>query len=126
MHAVVPAAPERGLVPGVIFALRNRHDGFISQQNRLHPCYLVYVAQDGNVSVNHTDVKKLSISLVLPAKTAANPFPRCIDQSITPRKTAGAWALLHAPAKGYPIMIALKEERDIDSLFHRRQNHRAA
>src|SRR5438445_7029926 len=46
MHAVVPAAPERGIVPGVIFALRNRNDGLnINQQNRLHPYYLVYVAQ---------------------------------------------------------------------------------
>lgn len=26
MHAVLPAAPERGLVPGVIFALRNRNE----------------------------------------------------------------------------------------------------
>lgn len=38
MHAVVPAAPERGLVPGVSFALRNRNDGVnINRQNRLHP-----------------------------------------------------------------------------------------
>jgi hypothetical protein len=47
MHAVVPASTERGLVPGVIFALRNRNDGVnINRQNRLHPYYLVFVAQD--------------------------------------------------------------------------------
>jgi hypothetical protein len=60
MHAVVPAAPERGLVPGVIFALRNRNDGVnINRQNRLHPYYLVYVAQDGTVIANHTEAKRL-------------------------------------------------------------------
>lgn len=38
MHSVVPAAPERGLVSGVIFAPRNRNDGVnINRQNRLHP-----------------------------------------------------------------------------------------
>lgn len=42
MHAVVPAAPERGLLPGVIFTLRNLNQGVnVNQQNRLHPYYLV-------------------------------------------------------------------------------------
>src|SRR5690625_4612600 len=37
MHAVVPAQPEVGLQPGVIFALRNIHQSVnVNQQNRLH------------------------------------------------------------------------------------------
>ena len=32
MHAVLPAAPERGLVPGVIFALRNRNESVNVEQ----------------------------------------------------------------------------------------------
>src|SRR5690606_28285235 len=60
MHAVVDADPERGLPPGVIFTLRNRNHGVnINQQNRLHPFYLVYIASDGQVVSNHTEVKKL-------------------------------------------------------------------
>ena len=60
MHAVVPADPERGLVPGVIFTLRNRnHAVNIQQQNRLHPFYLVYIANDGQIVANHTEVKSL-------------------------------------------------------------------
>src|ERR1035438_7598969 len=43
MHAVLPAGPDRGLVPGVIFALRNRNESVNVQQiGRLHPYYMVY------------------------------------------------------------------------------------
>lgn len=42
MHVVICADPERGLPPGVIFELRNRHAGVhVQQLNRLHPYYLV-------------------------------------------------------------------------------------
>ena len=46
MHAVVPAQPELGLTPGVIFTLRNRNADAVNvnQHNRLHPYYLVYIA----------------------------------------------------------------------------------
>ena len=48
LHAVIPAQPDLGLPPGVIFALRNIHDTVnINQQNRLHPYYLTYIGQDG-------------------------------------------------------------------------------
>ena len=60
MHAVLPAAPDHGLPPGVIFALRNRnHNVNLNQINRLHPYYLVYVGMDGKPVVPHTEVKRL-------------------------------------------------------------------
>jgi len=47
MHAVVPARPEIGLRPGVIFTLRNRNPSVnVSQHNRLHPYYLVYINRE--------------------------------------------------------------------------------
>ena len=50
MHAVVRAVPERGLPPGVIFALRNRNQGVnINQQNRLHP----YYHKNGDIPSSH-------------------------------------------------------------------------
>lgn len=60
LHAVIPANPEKGLVPGVIFALRNVNaDELINRTNRLHPHYLVYLDNDGNVVKAHTDPKAL-------------------------------------------------------------------
>ena len=60
MHAVVPANPEKGLMPGVIFTLRNINQSInINQQNRLHPYYLVYIGDNGLLIHNHTEVKRL-------------------------------------------------------------------
>ncbi|MEM5419410.1 hypothetical protein V2W23_14380, partial [Staphylococcus gallinarum] len=60
VHAVVPARPELGLLPGVIFTLRNRNHGLrVNQQNRLHPYYLVYIGNDGQVISDHGEAKRL-------------------------------------------------------------------
>jgi superfamily II DNA or RNA helicase len=119
MHAVVPAAPERGLVPGAIFALRNRNDGVnINQQNRLHPYYLVYVTKDGEIHVNHTEPKRL-LDLAraackdkdAPILEAYQPFNKATKDG---RKMDACSALLSTAIRS---MIALKEEKDLDSLF---------
>ena len=60
MHTVIPADPERGLEEGVIFTLRDRNDSVnVNQQNRLHPYYIVYINQAGEVIVNHTEAKRI-------------------------------------------------------------------
>jgi SNF2 family DNA or RNA helicase len=60
MHAVVPAKPELGLHAGVIFTLRNVNSSVnVSQHNRLHPYYLVYISREGQVIHDHTEVKRL-------------------------------------------------------------------
>jgi len=60
LHAVVPAQPDAGLKPGVLFALRNVHaDAAINRRNRLHPHYLIYLDEDGDVIADHTEVKHL-------------------------------------------------------------------
>ena len=119
MHAVVPAVPEQGLVPGVIFALRNRNDGVnINRQNRLHPYYLVYVAQNGEVVVHHTDAKKLLDLARAACKDRTEPIPEVYQPfnaaTQEGRKMDAFSKLLQ---KGIQSMIALKEEKDIDSLF---------
>lgn len=119
MHAVVPADPARGLHPGAIFTLRNRNDGVnINQQNRLHPYYLVYVGMDGQVRVNHTEPKRL-LDL---ARAACKERPEPIPEVYQPfnkatkdgRKMEAYSGLLSQAIRS---MVALKEEKDIDSLF---------
>lgn len=119
MHAVVPADPTRGLHPGAIFALRNRNDGVnINHQNRLHPYYLVYVGQDGQVVVNHTEPKRL-LDL---ARAACKERPEAIPEAYQPfnkatkdgRRMDAYSELLN---KAISSMMELKEEKDIDSLF---------
>ena len=119
MHAVVPSAPDKGLPPGAIFALRNRNQGVnVNQQNRLHPYYLVYVATDGQVIVNHMEVKRLLDLVRTACKERSEPVPEAyqVFNRLTQdgRRMEAYSTLLQ---KGIRSMVDLKEEKDIDSLF---------
>jgi len=119
MHAVVPAAPERGLVPGVIFALRNRNDGVnINQQNRLHPYYLVYIGNGGEIVADHTEVKRLLDLVRSSCKGRSEPIQEVCrifnERTQDGRKMDRYSELLSSAIRS---MIEVKEEKDIDSLF---------
>ena len=119
MHAVVPANPELGLRPGVIFALRNlNHSVNISQQNRLHPYYLVYIARDGEIVANHTEVKKLLDLVRASCKGQAEPIQtvcRLFNNQTDEGRSMNVYSdLLSAAIRS---MIDVKEEKDLDSLF---------
>lgn len=119
MHAVVPAQPALGLQPGVIFALKNIHDSVnVNQQNRLHPYYLVYVGGDGEVIVDHTQVKRLLDLVRASCKGRAEPIADVCrlfnDRTQDGRKMEECSALLSAAIRS---MIEVKEEKDLDSLF---------
>ncbi|MNR82464.1 ATP-dependent helicase HepA [compost metagenome] len=119
MHTVVPAAPERGLVPGVIFALRNRNEGVnINRQNRLHPYYLVYVAQDGSIIVDHADPKRLLDLTRAACKDRDEPIPEVyqpFNRATHDGRRMDAYSKFLQ--KGIQSMITVKAEKDIDSLF---------
>lgn len=119
LHALVAADPEKGLLPGVIFVLRNTDHGVnVNQMNRLHPYYLVYVAGNGDVFINHTEVKRILDLLRLACKGKPVPEPALYGPFNTEtqdgRKMASYSRLL---AQAIRSMIDLKEETDIDSLF---------
>ncbi|MCI5669779.1 MAG: helicase-related protein [Candidatus Enterosoma sp.] len=60
LYAVTKENKEKGIVPGVIFVLKNTNDKIsIHTKNRLHPYYLVYLDMQGNVIFNYTQVKKI-------------------------------------------------------------------
>jgi superfamily II DNA or RNA helicase len=119
MHAVVPAVPERGLLPGVIFTLRNLNQGVnVNQQNRLHPYYLVYISQTGDVITNHTEVKRL-LDLVRSACKGQNqPIPD-VCQLFNKITADGRNMKAYSDLLGKAIrsMIDVQEDKDIDSLF---------
>ena len=119
MHAVVPAQPALGLMPGVIFALKNIYDSVnINQQNRLHPYYLVYVGSDGNVVVDHTEVKRLLDLIRASCRGRAEPIQAVCrlfnERTQDGRKMEECSELLSAAIRS---MIEVKEEKDLDSLF---------
>jgi SNF2 family DNA or RNA helicase len=119
MHAVVAADPDRGLPPGVIFTLRNRNQGVnINQLNRLHPFYLVYVAKDGQIVSNHTEVKRL-LDLARTACKGKEEPVHSVCKIFNEATNDGREMAFYSDLldKAIQSMVAIKEERDIDSLF---------
>jgi hypothetical protein len=123
MHAVVPAQPEAGLLPGVIFTLRSRKPGTnlslqTRQQNRLYPFSLIYIGNDGRIISDHTEAKRL-LDLARsackahgqPLREAYEPFNQATDDG---RNMQAYSSLLDQAIRS---MIDRKEEKDIDSLF---------
>lgn len=119
MHAVVPAEPTMGLLPGVIFTLRNLStDVNVNQHNRLHPYYLVYIDRAGNVVHDHTEVKRLLDLARTCCKGQDNPIPYA-TQLFNEETSEGRQMQMYSDLLGKAIrsMIAVTEERDLDSLF---------
>ena len=119
MHAVVPSQPELGLKPGVIFTLRNLNDSVnVNQHNRLHPYYLLYIAHDGEIVANHTEVKKLLDLVRTSCKGQNEPISeicRIFNRQTDEGRNMKAYSdLLGAAIRS---MIDVKEEKDLDSLF---------
>lgn len=105
--------------PGVIYILKNRsNDVNIDHKNLLHPFYMVYIGEDGEVFCDHIHPKKLLDTMRhlcrgkdAPDKTLCNLLNHETDDG---RKMEKYSDLLHQAIES---IISVKEESDIDSLF---------
>lgn len=112
MHAVVPADEAIGLKPGIIFTLRNINPEVnINQQNRLHPFYLIYISNDGEVVHNHTEVSRISVMIInTQAFNASGADARRIYQELDQFGTRKPIDIL---AQTNPILI-IDEPQSVD------------
>jgi hypothetical protein len=119
LHAVVPADRAKGLVPGVIFALRNVNaDEHINRGNRLHPHYLIYLDDGGNVITDHTEAKHLLDLLragCRPYDEPVSDVARTFNAATSEGAEMGKYSDLLTTA--IRTMIDVTDEQDIDSLF---------
>ena len=117
LHAVVPSSDD--CPPGVIFVLRNVNPGVnIDKQNRLHPFYMVYLREDGEVVCHHLAPKKLLDTMRLLCKGQAEPLKslcRNFNRETRDGKKMDRYSKLLGDA--IHSIICKKEESDIDSLF---------
>lgn len=119
LHAIIPANEEIELTPGIIFTLRNRNSGVnIHQHNRLHPYYLVYISNDGQVIIDHTQVKSLLDLVRTSCKGLATPLQQ-LCRKFNKDTQDGREMDQYSDLLGQAIrsMIEVKEDKDIDSLF---------
>ncbi|MBP2030319.1 SNF2 family DNA or RNA helicase [Methanohalophilus levihalophilus] len=119
LHALIPSNEEAGLLPGVIFTLRNHNSGVnINQHNRLHPYYLVYINDDGEIITDHTEVKSLLDRLRSSCKGLDSPVYDICKQ-FNSNTNDGREMNHYSDLLDQAIrsMIEVKEDKDIDSLF---------
>lgn len=117
MHAVVPATDE--LPEGVIFILKNINNSVnIDNQNRIHPFYMVYIGNDGEVICDYLNPKKMLDDIRLLCRGKKEPIKelcqRFNEETDDGRDMTEMSALL---SEAINSIINCKEESDIDSLF---------
>jgi len=119
IHAVIPANKNIGLLPGVIFTLKNKNNAVnIDKQNRLHPFYLIYISEDGTVIKNQTEVKALLDLIKSSCKGTINPITDLCTQFNQQTKDGKNMQFYSDILdKAIMSMMTLKEQKDVDSLF---------
>jgi len=125
LHAVIPANPAKGLMPGVIFALQNVSADETqltgksgNRGNRLHPHYLVYLDSDGKVISDHTEAKHLLDLIRAGCRSYDEPVQEVV-QLFNSATSDGSHMEKYSAllTKAIHSMVDVTEERDIDSLF---------
>ena len=117
LHAVVPATDE--LPPGIIFVLKNINQQInIDNKNRIHPFYMVYMGQDGEVICDYLNPKRMLDDIRLLCKGKTEPIQELYRQFNHDTKDGSDMkevsALLRETIRS---IVNSKEESDIDSLF---------
>lgn len=75
LYSVVKKDEAKDIKPGVIFILKNiSNEVSIHTKNMLHPYYLVYLDNDGNVIYDYTQVKKILDIIRSTSKTIKEPI----------------------------------------------------
>lgn len=119
LHAVVPAKPEVGLRPGVLFALKNlKADQSLHRNNLLHPYYLVYLDDQGQVIADHTQVKHLLDLIRSGARDLTAPVTEVC--SVFNAATQDGAEMSHYSQlldDAIRSMIDVTQEQDVESLF---------
>ena len=121
MNAVVKGTEE--YPGGVIFVLRNiRNEVNINSMNRLHPFYMVYLADDGKVIVDHLSPKELldAFRYLCKGKHVADPqlCKEFNSETDDGRKMDKYSSLLGTAIES---IIEKKDESDVDSFLSGKQ-----
>ena len=104
---------------GVIFVLRNINDSVnIDNRNRIHPFYMVYISEEGEIVCDYLNPKKLLDTMRLLCRGKSEPMMelcRQFNQETDDGRKMGEISRLLSEAIN--SIIDIKEENEIDSLF---------
>lgn len=121
MHAVVAAGHDNPA--GVIYILKNiKNDININRQNHLHPFYMVYISEEGEIICSHLSPKNMldRIRLLCKAKTEPDmQLCRRFNEETADGKDMAFYSELLS--ESIDSIIKAKDEDDIDSFLSGKQ-----
>lgn len=117
LHAIVGAKDD--MDQGVIFVLRNIKKSInINSQNRLHPFYMVYISNDGEIVIDHLQPKKMldSFRYLSKGKYEANTS---LSNQFDKETKSGKDMTIYSDLLKESIesIIDVKDESDLDSFL---------
>lgn len=117
LHAVVRGNAQTPA--GTIFVLKNRTAGVnIDHKNQLHPFYMVYIRDDGQVQVDHLHPKELLDKMRLICKQVSKPdVELCHEFNKETRDGLRMGKYSDLLSKAINSIISVKEESDVDSFL---------
>ena len=117
LHAVVSATQD--LPRGVIYVLKNRSNSVnIDNQNRLHPFYMVYISNDGEVVCDHLSPKDMLDKMRFLCKGKTEPDGQlCKEFNKETRDGKDMSEFSKLLGDAIASIIEVKEESDIDSFL---------
>jgi hypothetical protein len=117
LNAVVPSSDESP--SGVIYVLKNRSNSVnIDNQNRLHPFYMVYISDNGEVICDHLSPKQMLDKMRFLCKGKTEPIPEAYKQfNKETRDGRDMSRLSKLLGDAIASIIEVKDESDIDSFL---------
>ena len=119
VHSVCKKDIKNGIKEGVIFVLKNiNKDINIDNTNQLHPFYLVYIKDNGQILSNHLNVKNTLDILRMISKGEKKPIKEIYELFNTETEDGNNMTkysdLLNNSIES---ILSVKDESDVDSLF---------
>ena len=117
LHAVVKATEQAPA--GTVFVLKNRTAGVnIDHKNQLHPFYMVYISDEGEVVVDHLHPKDLLDKMRLLCKPLTKPDVKlCSQFNKETRDGLRMDKYSELLSKAINSIISVKEQSSIDSFL---------
>ena len=117
LHSV--AAASEDTPAGVIYVLKNRSNSVnIDNQNRLHPFYMVYISDEGEVICDHLSPKQMLDKMRFLCKGKTQPIPEVYKQfNKETRDGRDMSKFSYLLGEAIASIIEVKDESDIDSFL---------
>ncbi|MDH7913474.1 helicase-related protein [Winogradskyella sp. SYSU M77433] len=117
LHTVVKSSPI--LEPGVIYILKNLNSGVnINKLNRLHPYYMVYIKNSGELLLSHVESKKILDAIRMLCKGVNKPISElCQELNNETDEYHDMHEFSELLKKSIASILQVEEEKEILSLF---------